>query len=242
VAGVAVVTGGSRGIGAAVVGRLAGAGWTVCFSYRTDRTAAEAVAEAFGATPIAADVAEPDDVAALFAAADRLGPVGVLVNNAGIVGARARVDELDAARLARMFAVNVTGSFLCAGAAVRRMSTERGGAGGVIVNISSVGARLGSPGEYVDYAASKGAVDTFTVGLAREVAAEGIRVNAVRPGIIDTEIHASGGQPDRVERLGPAIPIGRAGTVDEVADAVAWLCSPGATYVTGALLDVSGGR
>jgi NAD(P)-dependent dehydrogenase (short-subunit alcohol dehydrogenase family) len=250
--GVAVVTGGSRGIGAATALELARHGWDVCLSYLSDeQAAAETVArcEAAGARAIAvrANVAMADDVAALFAAADRLssqgkGPLTALVNNAGIVGRKARVDEMTPERLQQMLAVNVVGAFLCAGAAVRRMSTLHGGHGGTIVNVSSAAARIGSPGEYVDYAASKGAIDTMTLGLAKEVAAEGIRVNAVRPGIIDTEIHASGGQPDRVSRIGPGVPVGRAGTAAEIAAAVVWLCLPAASYVTGALLDVSGGR
>jgi len=245
--GVAVVTGGSRGIGAATAAELAENGWDVCLSYRADAAAAAEVlarCEAAGARAVAvrADVSSAADVTALFTAADRLGPVTVLVNNAGIVDRKARVDEMSPERLERMFAVNVVGAFLCAGAALRRMSTRHGGQGGAIVNVSSAAARLGSPGEYVDYAASKGAVDTMTVGLAREVAAEGVRVNAVRPGIIDTEIHASGGQPDRVARVGPAIPLGRAGTAAEVAAAILWFCLPDASYATGALLDLSGGR
>ena len=245
--GVAVVTGGSRGIGAVTALELARHGWDVCLSYRADEAAAAQVlagCEAAGARAVAvrADVAAADDVTALFTAADRLGPLTALVNNAGIVDRKARVDEMSPQRLERMLAVNVVGSFLCAGAAVRRMSTRRGGAGGVIVNVSSVAARLGGPGQYVDYAASKGAIDTLTIGLAKEVAAEGIRVNAVRPGVIDTEIHASGGQPDRARQLGPAIPVGRPGTAAEVAAAILWLCLPASSYATGALLDVAGGR
>ena len=249
--GVAVVTGGSRGIGAATALELARHGWDVCLSYLSDeQAAAETVSrcEAVGARAIAvrANVAMADDVAALFAAADRLSsqrmPVTALINNAGIVGRKARVDEMTPERLQQMLGVNVVGAFLCAGAAVRRMSTRHGGQGGALVNVSSAAARIGSPGEYVDYAASKGAIDTRTLGLAKEVAAEGIRVNAVRPGIIDTEIHASGGQPDRVSRIGPGVPVGRAGTAAEIAAAAVWLCLPAASYVTGALLDVSGGR
>jgi NAD(P)-dependent dehydrogenase (short-subunit alcohol dehydrogenase family) len=241
---VAVVTGGSRGIGAATCRLLAAQAWDVVVAYRDDAAAAAAVVTACGGRAVAVrcDVAIEADVDALFAAADAVGPLGALVNNAGIVAPRSRVDEVSAARVERLLAVNVLGPFLCAREAVRRMSTAHGGAGGAIVNVTSVAARLGSPGEYVDYAATKGAVDTMTIGLAREVAREGIRVNAVRPGLVDTEIHASGGEPGRAERLAPEIPLGRAGTAAEVAEAVAWLCSDAASYVTGALLDVSGGR
>ncbi len=195
------------------------------------------------AMAVPVDVASESSVTRFFATVDgELGAPRALVNCAGIVGPKARVDELTADRLDRIFAVNVLGSFLCAGQAVRRMSTVHGGAGGAIVNLSSAASRLGSPGEYVDYAASKGAIDTMTIGLAREVAAEGIRVNAVRPGLVATDIHASGGQPDRIERLAPLIPMGRGGQPIEVAAAIAWLCSDEASYVTGALIDVSGGR
>jgi NAD(P)-dependent dehydrogenase (short-subunit alcohol dehydrogenase family) len=246
---VAVVTGGSRGIGAATALLLARRGWDVCLGYQRDADAAEAVVrgcEAAGARAVAVpgDVASPDDVAALFAAADGLGPVSALVNNAGVVAPAARVDELTLTpeRLSRLMAVNVTGAFLCAGEAVRRMSTRHGGEGGAIVNVSSAAARLGSAGEYVDYAASKAAVDTLTIGLAREVAAEGVRVNAVRPGLIETDIHASGGRPDRVEQLRSTVPMQRGGTAGEVAAAIAWLCSDEASYTTAAIVDVSGGR
>ncbi|KAF1853544.1 hypothetical protein Lal_00046506 [Lupinus albus] len=194
------------------------------------------------AVALRGDVGVEADVLALFEAADRLGTVTALINNAGVVDVASRVDEMSAARLTRMMTTNIVGSFLCAREAVRRMSTKQGGHGGSIVNLSSVAARLGGPGQYVDYAASKGAIDTFTTGLAREVAGEGIRVNAVSPGIIDTEIHASGGQPDRVARLGPDQPMGRAGTAEEVAAPIVWLLSDDAAYMTGANLLVSGGR
>ena len=245
--GVVLVTGGSRGIGAAVARSAGEAGWAVCLTYRADvAAAAEVVAgiEAGGgvATAVRADVAVESDILAAFAAADQLGPVTGLVANAGIVGPRTRVDELTADRVGRMLAVNVFGSILCCREAVRRMSSRHGGSGGSVVLLSSIAARLGSPGEYVDYAASKGAVDTFGLGLAREVAAEGVRVNVVRPGIIDTGIHASGGQPDRAAQLGPSIPIGRAGQAEEVAGAVLWLLGDQAGYCTGSVLDVSGGR
>jgi NAD(P)-dependent dehydrogenase (short-subunit alcohol dehydrogenase family) len=247
VTGVAVITGGSRGIGAATALILAQRGWAVCVGYRASADAARRVVTACedsGATAMAAplDVESPDAVAAFFDSAHDLGPISALVNNAGIVDRRSRVDEMTKQRLLRMFTVNSVGPFLCAGEAVRRMSTRYGGAGGVIVNVSSAASRLGSPGQYVDYAASKGAIDTMTLGLAREVASEGIRVNAVRPGLIETEIHASGGEPDRVQRLEHEIPMQRGGRPEEVAGAIAWLCSAEASYVTGALVDVSGGR
>jgi len=245
---IAVVTGGGRGIGAACALGLARAGWDVAVVYVADADAARAVvgavaAEGRRALAVQADVSLEDDVAELFGRVDaELGPLGALVNNAGIAAPPRRVDELDAARLARMMAVNVIGPFLCAGQAVRRMSRRHGGSGGSIVNVSSGATRVGSPGEYVDYAASKAAVETMTLGLAKEVGGEGIRVNAVRPGIIDTEIHARTGQPDKPTRLAPTVPLGRPGTPGEVAAAVTWLCGDEAGYVSGAVLDVTGGR
>lgn len=244
---VLLVTGGSRGIGAAVVARGAAAGWDVCLTYRSDEDAAHQVAaaareEGVEARAVRADVAVEADVEAAFAAADAMGPLGGVVVNAGVVAPKSRVDAVSAARVADMLAVNVVGAVVTCREAVRRLSTAHGGPGGSIVLVGSVASRLGSPGEYVDYAASKAAVDTLGLGLSKEVADEGVRVNVVRPGIVDTEIHASGGQPDRVARIGPTVPIGRAGTADEVAAAVAWLLSDEASYCTGSVLDVTGGR
>ncbi|MFB0490613.1 NAD(P)-dependent dehydrogenase (short-subunit alcohol dehydrogenase family) [Methylobacterium sp. OAE515] len=244
---VAIVTGGSRGIGRAVALLLAERGYAVCLSYVSDAAAAQGVVDAItakGGTALAVkgDVGSEADVIALFQAADGLGRLAALVNNAGVVDVKSDVADMSAARLQRMMTTNVVGSFLCAREAVRRMSTKRGGVGGSIVNLSSVAARLGGPGQFVDYAASKGAIDSLTIGLAREVAGEGIRVNAVAPGIIATEIHASGGEPDRVERLGPGVPMGRAGTAEEVAAPIVWLLSEEASYTTGAILDIGGGR
>ena len=244
-----LITGASRGIGAAAALACARQGWDVAVNYARDAGAAEAVAtqvRALGrrAIVVAADVADETAVLAMFARVDaELAPLTGLVNNAGVVDVQARVDETSLARLQRMFAINVFGSFICAREAVLRMSTRQGrGQGGAIVNLSSVAARLGGPGWYVDYAASKGAIDTFTTGLAREVATEGIRVNAVRPGIIDTDIHASGGQPGRAQASAGLIPMQRPGTPEEVATAIVWLLSDEARYTTGAILDVSGGR
>jgi NAD(P)-dependent dehydrogenase (short-subunit alcohol dehydrogenase family) len=245
---IALITGASRGIGAATARLAAGPGYAVCVNYRHDRAAADAVVadiERTGgrALAVAADVSSEPDVVRLFETADReLGPIAALVNNAGIVGRQARLDEMDATRLNRMFAINVIGSFLCAREAVRRMSTHHGGAGGAIVNVSSAASRLGSPNEYVDYAASKGAIDTMTIGLSKEVAAEGIRVNGVRPGLILTDIHASGGEPGRVDRLRGSIPMQRGGGSLEVARAILWLLSGEASYSTGTFIDVAGGR
>ncbi|MEO7555221.1 MAG: SDR family oxidoreductase [Acidimicrobiales bacterium] len=240
--GVCVVTGGGRGIGAATARCAAAAGWTVCLSFRADYDAAEAVAGEIDGKAVRADVSDERDVAELFAAATALGPVTAVVANAGIVAPSARLAEMTVERMRRMLEVNTLGVLLTAREAVRLMSTRHGGGGGAIVNVSSRASQGGSPGEYVDYAASKGAVDTFTIGLAREVAGEGLRVNAVRPGIIDTDIHASGGQPDRAEQVAPQLPMKRAGRAEEVAAAIVWLLSSDASYVTGSILDVGGGR
>ena len=245
--GVALVTGGSRGIGAAVVRAAAAAGWAVCLTYRVDEAAAASVVaevEAAGgmARAVRADNAVEADVLEAFAAADAMGPFTALVANAGMVGTKARVEEMTFERIERTLAVNTLGTMICCREAVRRLSTRHGGRGGSIVLLSSAAGRLGGSGEYVDYAASKGAVDTLTVGLAREVAAEGIRVNAVRPGVIDTDIHASGGQPDRITEMAPLLPLGRVGRPDEIAAAVVWLLGDDASYCTGTILDVTGGR
>ena len=243
-----LITGASRGIGAATALLAAQRGFAVAVNYSANSLAADEVVRqirAGGGTAMAvqADVADEAQVLAMFARIDaRLGPLTALVNNAGVVDVVARVDEMSVARLKRMFDINIVGSFVCAREAIRRMSTRHGGKGGSIVNLSSAAARLGGPGQYVDYAASKGAIDTFTLGLAREVAAEGIRVNAVRPGIIETDIHASGGQPDRARQLAPIVPMQRAGSAMEVAQVIVWLLSEDASYTTGALIDVAGGR
>jgi NAD(P)-dependent dehydrogenase (short-subunit alcohol dehydrogenase family) len=241
-AGVMLITGGSRGIGAATARLAAQHGYNVCINYVRERKAAESLAREIGGTAVACDVSQEADVLRLFQEADKLGKLSVLVNNAGIVDVSARVDEMSLARLQRMFAINITGSFLCAREAVKRMSKKHGGSGGSIVNLSSVAARIGAPGMYVDYAASKAAVDTLTLGLSKEVGPEGIRVNAIRPGVIRTEIHASGGDPDRAERIGAQAPLQRAGDAEEIARAILWLASDEASYVSGALLDVAGGR
>ncbi|MCZ8261284.1 MAG: SDR family oxidoreductase [Beijerinckiaceae bacterium] len=244
---VALVTGGSRGIGAACCRLLAASGHAVVVNYAGNEAAAQAVVRGIagsGGTAVAVqgDVSVEADVLRLFEAADRLGRLTALVNNAGVVDLPARVDEMSVERLNRMFSINIIGSFLPSREAIRRMSTKHGGKGGGIVNLSSAAATLGAPGQYVDYAASKGAIDSFTIGLARELAAEGIRVNAVRPGVIDTDIHASGGWPDRVAQVRDSLPMKREGTAEEVAQAITWLLSDEASYVTGAILNVSGGR
>ena len=243
-----LITGASRGIGAATARLAAQHGYDVCVNYTSSREQAEAVVadiEKAGAKGLAvqADVSDPNGVERLFHVCDlELGPLSVLVNNAGILETQARFEEITGDRIDRVFAVNVRGAFLCAREAVRRLSTKHGGKGGAIVNVSSAAARLGSPGEYIDYAASKGAMDTMTIGLSQEVAAEGIRVNAVRPGIIETEIHASGGEPGRVARIAPSLPMQRGGTAEEVAEAILWLASEEASYVTGSFIEASGGR
>ena len=243
-----LVTGGSRGIGAATALLAAQRGYAVAVNYTTNSLAADEVvrqirAQGGNAITVQADVSDEAQIMAMFQKIDaKLGRLTALVNNAGVVDVAARVDEMSVARLKRMFDINVLGSFVCAREAVKRMSTRFGGSGGAIVNVSSAAARLGGGGQYVDYAASKGAIDTFTVGLANEVAQEGIRVNAVRPGIIETEIHASGGQPDRIRQMAPQVPMQRAGSAEEVAQAIMWLLSGDASYTTGTLLDVTGGR
>ena len=245
---VVLITGGSRGIGAATALQAARAGYAVAVNYSTNALAAETVVRQIrdsggSAITVQADVADESQVLAMFEQVDaQLGRLTALVNNAGVVDQQSRVDGMSVARLKRMFDINVIGTMVCTREAVKRMSTRYGGTGGAIVNVSSAAARLGAPGQYVDYAASKGAIDTFTIGLAKEVALEGIRVNAVRPGIIDTDIHASGGLPDRARDLAPQVPMQRAGSADEVAQAIVWLLSEDSSYTTGAMLDVAGGR
>jgi NAD(P)-dependent dehydrogenase (short-subunit alcohol dehydrogenase family) len=243
-----LVTGGSRGIGAATALLAARAGWSVAVNYASNAGAADEVvrqilAHGGRAMAVQADVAQEQQVLAMFEQVDAtLGRLTGLVNNAGVVDTASRVEDMSVARLKRMFDINVIGAIVCAREAVRRMSTRRGGSGGSIVNVSSAAARLGAPGQYVDYAAAKGAIDSFTIGLAKEVAAEGIRVNAVRPGLIETEIHASGGLPDRVAQLMHLVPMQRGGSAEEVAQSIVWLLSAAASYTTMSLLDVSGGR
>ena len=245
---VLIITGASRGIGAATA-RIAGrSGYVVCVNYLKNKAAAKQIVEEINADggralAVGADISREEEVVKLFCTVDdKLGKISALVNNAGILETQMRIEDMNAARLNRVFLTNVIGSFLCAREAVKRMSTKNGGKGGAIVNVSSAAARLGSAGEYVDYAASKGAVDTFTRGLAQEVAEEGIRVNAVRPGVIDTDIHSSGGEPGRVERVKSSIPMKRGGSAEEVAKAIMWLLSSESSYTTGSLLEVSGGR
>ncbi|MBT1511497.1 SDR family oxidoreductase [Bradyrhizobium sp. SRL28] len=245
---VVVITGGSRGIGRATALAAAARGYRVVVGYATNQGAANEVVSLIEqkngkAVAVKCDVGSEADILALFKASDEFGTLGALVNNAGIVGkSGVRVDEMSAERIQQMMAVNVTGSILCAREAVKRMSTRHGGKGGVIVNLSSVAARLGAPNTYVDYAASKGAIDSFTIGLGYEVAGEGIRVAGIRPGLIDTDIHAAGGEPDRAHRLAHLVPMKRVGSADEIANAIVWLISDEASYVTSAILDVSGGR
>ena len=245
---VALVTGGSRGIGAATCLQLAKAGYAVIINYAASQAITDKLCESIAlaggtALGLQADVADEAQVLAMFAAIDaKFGRLDALVNNAGVVDMTARLDAMSVARWKRMFDINVIGSLICAREAVKRMSTRYGHSGGAIVNLSSAAARLGSPGQYLDYAASKGAIDTFTLGLAKEVAAEGIRVNGVRPGIIDTDIHASGGLPNRVAQIAPLVPMQRGGSADEVASAIVWLLSDAASYVTGTTIDVTGGR
>lgn len=243
-----LITGGSRGIGAATALLAARQGYAVAVNYSANSLAADEVVRQIRqsggqAMAVQADVALEAQVVTMFEKIDaKFGPLSALVNNAGVVDQTTRIDAITLERLQRLFAVNVFGSFLCAREAVKRMSTRYGGTGGAIVNVSSAAARLGSPGQYVDYAAAKGAIDTFTLGLAKEVASEGIRVNAVRPGLIDTDIHASGGLPQRAKTLAPEVPMQRAGTAEEVAEAIVWLLGDQASYATGALLDIAGGR
>jgi NAD(P)-dependent dehydrogenase (short-subunit alcohol dehydrogenase family) len=243
-----LITGGSRGIGAATAKLAAQRGYVVCISYVANKSAAEAVVNeiiAVGgkAHAMHADVANETAVVHMFQHIDQsVGKLTALVNNAGIIDLHSRVEDMSAARLNKIFATNITGSFICAREAIKRMSSKHGGAGGAIVNMSSAASRIGSPGEYVDYAASKGAIDTFTLGLSKEVAAEGIRVNAVRPGVIYTDIHASGGEPGRVDRVKDSVPMKRGGQPEEVAQTILWLLSDEASYTTGAIVDVAGGR
>jgi NAD(P)-dependent dehydrogenase (short-subunit alcohol dehydrogenase family) len=246
--GVAFVTGGSRGIGAATVRALATEGWDVGFTYRTEVAAANALVHEVRsagqrAFAVRCDVADESSIVAAFASVtNELGTMTAFVNNAGVVDYAARLDEMSGERLDRMFRINAIGAFLCAREAVKVMSTKHGGLGGSFVNVGSAAARIGSPGQYIDYAASKAAMDTMTVGLSKEIAAEGVRVNCVRPGITRTDIHASGGEPERADLMAIHIPLGRPGEPEEIASMITWLCSPAASYITGAIIDVSGGR